>query len=499
MKKFTKRFLTFLLMVSMVFTPCFNAFADPATAGSQASESVLDMAEAMPADLVREDKVLSTDKVSGISSDVIDVATKADLADWGFDVADVKTAQVMQDVVNNTGETYTKYIVDNDHYICVDENKEIQSIFNSGEDILAPTWDETFNTTESQYLATGEQVKEMLGLDSSYQLVRSEEETVDFWFLAYRKVESNGVINENDGVNITVARKDASVAFLNTFDMPANVLSAEITETEAQTAAQPIMEQLGYETADIDSNELTYVRPNYYWTEGGAYEEADFVRLVYEISLDNGAYLIHVDAVTGEVIGGDMAMGSGGVFGDGHLTDVMARIDAAKNKIGNTMGYVPIFWRCSSSNTTKSDILSFLQRSDARAFYFTGHGAFNSSGYAFFQVKNLLGDEVWSIFLKDLRSYNLNCNFVFLSCCNLGTASCASVFNIYSSSDNKVYMGFSDSIKIIADSNFNEIFWEKVGSNSLYNCAISAKNQLSNLYIPLYFTGDKTYKGGVLG
>lgn len=63
-------------------------------------------------------------------------------------IEDVKKADTMQDKINYTDETYTKYIIDHDHYFCVDENNKIQTIYNAGEDILAPTRDYKFDTTE---------------------------------------------------------------------------------------------------------------------------------------------------------------------------------------------------------------------------------------------------------------------------------------------------------------------------------------------------------------
>lgn len=495
------------MSVSIILPTGAASFADIQGVTAQDIDSVLSVADPITAeeenDLLNGDKLLNSYTINEISTGVVDSATQNNLLDLGVPVDEVKKAEVLQDNLNYTGETYTKFIIDHEHYICVDEDNEIKSIYNSGEDILAPTWNDEFNTTESQYLATGEQVKEMLGLDDSYELVKSEEETVDFWFLAYRKVLSNGLVNENDGVNIMVARKDASVAFLNTFDMPANTLTAEKTEAEALTAANSVMSQKGFTSADIDDVELGYVQPNFFWEEEN-YEPANFVRLAYIISLKDSAYFIYVDAVTGEVIGGDMAMGSGGAFGDQYVAGAQTIVNLAVNGIGNTMGYSPVFSRCSSTNTTKNEILNFVERSDARAFYFSGHGWIDPTYGARISVKNGLGenaDVIWRLYIRDLASYHTNWNFVFLSCCHLGTASCASAFNIYDSSDNKVYMGFTGSIISATCEKFNSFFWSQVGSSRLYNCAIYARNSIydMNLNAPLYFTGDKYYWGGILG
>jgi hypothetical protein len=44
--------------------------------------------------------------------------------------------------------------------------------------------EEKWDTTEEQYLATGEKVLAMLGFSDRYELVKSTEETVDYFILA---------------------------------------------------------------------------------------------------------------------------------------------------------------------------------------------------------------------------------------------------------------------------------------------------------------------------
>lgn len=502
---FTKRLLTLVMAFAIVFTPTVNAFAntpDVVTNGveEQSINSVLAEAEPIASTdgEILKDKLVDSSTVTSISTNVLDIETQNELKNLGVPVEDVKKADVMEDVVNYTGETYTKYIVDNDHYVCVDTDNQITNIVNAGEDILAPTWDDEFDTTESQYLATGQQTLEMLGMDSSYELVKSEEQTVDFWFLAYRKSLDNGLVNNGDGVNILVARKDASVGVLTRFDMVANTLEAEISEAEAIAKAQPIINDLN---ANVDGAELRYIQPNYYWKADGPYEPADFVRLAYEISLNDEQYLIDVDAITGEVIGGGEAMGSGGAFGDQYVSGAQTVVSDAKKAIGTTMGYSPIYSLCASNDATKSNILTFIKRSDARAFYFSGHGYVDPTYGPRISVKNTGGVVVWRLYTKDIGSYHTNWNFVFLSTCHLGKASVASHFNISDSSDSKAFMGFADEIISTTCSKFNSIFWSQVGHSRLYNCALVARNAIYDMKLdaPLFFAGDRKYMGGVLG
>lgn len=504
MKKFTKRLLAFTLAFAMLFSMCSNAMAETDTNYSeevntsgvmkQNIDSVLAEAEPIPAaeknGEIRRDILLESNDVSEISTAVLDIETQSELQSLGVPIDEVKKADIMQDVLNYTDKTYTKYIIDHDHYVCVDENNKIQTIYNAGEDILAPTRDYKFNTTEKQYLAVGEQALEMLGLDGQYQLVKSEEESIDFWLLAYRKVLENGLENECDGVNIMISRANNTVGFLVTFNMPANTLYADITENEAIAAAQPIINKWNM---NFNSIKLKYVQPNYFWNDDIQYEPANFVRLAYEIELNNSAYFIHVDAVTGEVIGGDMAMGAGGAFGDQYVAGATTRINLAKTGIGTTMGYTPLFYRCSSEYATKTDIMNYLQRSDARAFYFTGHGSRSA-----ISTKTKDDKLSWSLKRETIEGYNPNCNFVMLACCSAGTPEWANTFNIYYNSTNKAFIGFYNTIWTSIDQRFNNIFWQEVGKSRLYNCALYAKACITDYNTPLYFLGDVDYWGGIL-
>lgn len=344
----------------------------------------------------------------------------------------------------------------------------------------------------------GDQALEMLGLDGQYQLVKSEEESVDFWFLAYRRVLENGLENECDGVNIMVSRANNTVGFLVTFNMPANTLYAEITEDEAIAAAQPIVDKWNMAFDDI---ELKYIQPNFFWSDDIKYEEADFVRLAYEIKLNDGSNFIHVDAITGEIIGGDMIKGAGGAFGDESVYGYSTRVNLAKTGIGTTMGYTPLFYRCSSSYSTKTDIMNYLQRNDARAFYWSGHGSKTTIAACFKEkqedgtYENVLS---WSLKRATVESYNPNCNFVFLACCSAGTLNWANAFNIDAGSSNKVFMGFYNTVASGKDKKFNDIFWQEVGKSRLYNCAMYGKAYITDYTLPLYFLGDVQYWGGVL-
>lgn len=99
---------------------------------------------------------------------------------------------------------------------------------------------------------------------------------------------------------------------------------------------------------------------------------------------------------------------------------------------------------------------------------------------------------VWSLSKSTVAGYGGNWDFVFLHCCSAGTATWASAFNINNNSTNKAFMGFSDIIYGTDSARYARVFWPQVGNSRLYNGAIYAQNQV---YLPLYFTGDRYYWG----
>lgn len=338
MKSIFKKFLVAALLAAAVSACGLTAMAAEDGVVKQDIDSVLAMAKPVPEDRdlgeIFQDKLLEGRDINGLSESGLPAATVEHLRNIGFPVDDVKREEKYQDLFYGTGDIYTQYSVDSEHRFRVNEDGKVFDIFNAGADILAPDWDYQFDTTEEQYRATGEKVKAMLGLDENYKLVYTEGFSNDYWSMNYRRVLPNGLDNVYDGVNVTVARKNCSVAFLHYFDLPANTLEAEITEEEALAAAQPVIDRL--KTKKVSSVKLRYVQPNFYW-EDKYYEDVDFIRLAYEIKLNKGQYLVYVDAVTGEVIGGDMAIG---IFEDEAETDENGFTDTCKHWAASAIDYV---------------------------------------------------------------------------------------------------------------------------------------------------------------
>ena len=96
-----------------------------------------------------------------------------------------------------------------------------------------------------------------------------------------------------------------------------------------------------------------------------------------------------------------------------------------------------------------------------------------------------------------IAGYNGNWKFVFLDACNTGTSTWASAFNITDNSSNRAYIGWSDTIDDENATQYARKLFPALGDSRIYNEAIWARNELSNLVLPLYFCGDRYYVGNV--
>ncbi|MGI6361338.1 MAG: hypothetical protein ACOX05_03405 [Bacillota bacterium] len=500
MKKKMLGIVVLALLAVLVMMPVLNAGAvDEESVGKEASSVLALKQEVSQKELALADTeegihdiVKKSYAVKKVDTAILSAKEQASLQDLGVRVDKVKQAEVKKDILNYTGETYTKYTIDKEQFFCLNAEGQLISIFNSGDEVIAADG-ETWDTTEEQYLATGGKALEMLGVSDKYELVKSAEETVDYWMLYYRAKLDNGLINEHDGVTVTVARADNSVAFLSVFGMEANTETPAISEREAVAKAKPVMEGLeGYNEVKVGKVYLKYVQPNFYWTEGGPYEPAQFVRLAYVIESDDSSLLFHVDAVTGEVIGGDEAQLVAGAYGNKGMYQVDDILSKATSSFV-TLGYLPVFKECSDAYSMKAKIISFLKRADAYGFYFHGHGSAGDIG-----IKNYSNNEfVFTLQRTTIDGYNGSWRFVFLNCCSAGTTAWANAFNITNNSSNRVFMGWTRITYASNNAQFARIFFAGVDGSRLYNCAVWAKNQLPTLDLPLKFIGDQNYWGWV--
>ncbi|MGI6361049.1 MAG: hypothetical protein ACOX05_01920 [Bacillota bacterium] len=420
----------------------------------------------------------------------------------GIDVDKITKAEVVNDMILDV--TYTQYMVDTANYIAIDQNNKIVEVSTYDPETMSSGDEYKWKTTEKDYLAKGEEVLGLLGLDGQYELIESSEFSPDYWVLYYREKLDNGLINPYKGVGINIVRADNSVGLVYISDKDVNTQKAEITEEEALENAQPTITKLG-DNAQVANIELMYTRPNYAWDGSGVYKLANYVRLVYNINIIDetaalgGEYEIHVDAVTGEVVGGNVSEDLGGAFGQAtggvsHTShNYTQRVQRAFNKL-RTMGYNPTTKMADNTYNLKTAIINHLTHNSAYAFHFSGHGSANNIG----AMPDALPypdskTPIWTLQRTSIAGYNGNWKFVYLDCCSGGTANWTHAFNITNNSTNRAFIGYGGKITSdIANAMNNEIYYN-MGRRSIHQAVVRAQTVVgTNLG---WFCGDRDYWG----
>lgn len=135
-----------------------------------------------------------------------------------------------------------------------------------------------------------------------YQLVECHNQLMGSWNLVWNNVLDNGIVNPLDVVVVTLNAKNGEVMCYNRNE---RIPDCDITIMESEKAVKFAKESVSaIKDEKEEKTELTVVNPNFYWEEGGPYQQPDFVRIAWKISYENGAY-VWIDAETGECLGGD--------------------------------------------------------------------------------------------------------------------------------------------------------------------------------------------------
>lgn len=301
----------------------------------------------------------------------------------------------------------------------------------------------------------------------------------------------NGIVNPYESVNVVIRKLDSSVVYLRTFDTAPETTEATIGEDEALSAAADIITELA---ADVTSSKLVFTEPNYYWYNGTNidYDVADFVRLAYEFTIGDGDWVIEVDAVTAEVIGGDMSMADkAGCYGQ---TDTNYYKGATTTKLAvagyKKLGYTTSTQNSDNGTTLSSTISTFMSGSTAYGLYIRAHG---NSAMTRLTVKV---DETYTPILYR-SNVSGNWHFVFLDACYTGSDSTwANTFNISSSYANRAYLGWSGTVLTGNSYKFAVEFWPLVGTMSIRNAAVAAAAEVEGSgTTPIRFYGDTSYYG----
>lgn len=144
---------------------------------------------------------------------------------------------------------------------------------------------------------------EKLSYLEGYKMIDCSNNIQGAWILTWVKEYEGGITNSYDNCNVVVDAKDGSIWLYGKNAMLPNTTKPVISEALA-TAEATNLAKTKYGDCTLTSVKLSFTRPNFYFEEGGPYERANFVRLCYEVSMDNGV-TVHIDAETGEVLGGD--------------------------------------------------------------------------------------------------------------------------------------------------------------------------------------------------
>jgi len=271
---------------------------------------------------IQSESVLATAErgtISGYGDQVLETTTQRadsllsssqieDLKKLNFDVETEATIEKIED--SQTGDVYTRISTGGHKDICLDKNNEIFSLSNFTEEWEEPDREnyKSFSEYREMYDEMAPILMRLLNLDSAYILEVFREsgidDTGDFIDVTYTKQYENGLLNIYESVNIGLMKAvdGLELVVFHKFDDAPNTAVAVIDENEALEKAQDLLSE---PNSEVKSVRLTFTKPNFMFAEGGPYKSSNSVRLTYEIQTENGT-LIRVDAVTGEITGGDI-------------------------------------------------------------------------------------------------------------------------------------------------------------------------------------------------
>lgn len=318
---------------------------------------------------------------------------------------------------------------------------------------------------------------------NDYKLVSSIAFGEDYWQLIWNRKFDNGILNPYDSIKVFVDRKDKSIVAYNEIRMTPNTTQPVISENEALTSAQSVLSTI----PDIKNKTiiLTTTRPNFWWNNNGAYEQLDFVRLAYKISVNNDSYKIYIDAVTGENLGGSISLSvDGKAFAYSGVWNAQAKADLAHNGMAS-LGWNALPSYVAGDASLATQILNYWNSSTAYAFYVTCHG--NSTE---------IGDgATWILNTSQVPG---NWYFVFLDACDTAADNqWANAFKTIGYS-NRGFLGWWDSVPADGSYYFDQYFWPEVvnraHSNNIFDAAVWSAAQVTE-YTPIGYKGDRYYNG----
>lgn len=311
-------------------------------------------------------------------------------------------------------------------------------------------------------------------IGDGYTLVDEYYFTEETLSLRYEKILFSGALDRYDYVSVRI---NTSLNELETFYKVSSGFQLEndaslISEEKAIAVANDILGK----GEKITKIRLTTVKTNNYFKN--AVTEDD-LRLAYMVS--TASSVVYVDAYTAEVVGGDIYKAvRGGAIGASELSTSSVSINLAKSTLED-MGYT------TTNKTLSSQFAIDVPPLLKSAFYSCSHG----SATAISSRKNE-DDANRRFYYSDVPTGTYK--FVFLDACKTASTQWKNAFGISSSSSNKAFLGWTDTVGTTASYNFCVDFWSYISSTyTVYEAAQDAADNDASK--PIQFTGDTDYNG----
>lgn len=365
-------------------------------------------------------------------------------------------------------------IIDISNFYVPRESEKMPMFVNESDFIPKTTEEDAF---------TKELIAHMSEKLEGYQLAVNNFIDRDYRHLIWLKQLSNGMNNPFQSVKIIVDIPHQRVASYVSYDKEPNAETAKITQAQAEEFVNAFMKQKEI-SGETEEMKLGYCQPNDTWDEQKTVEK-DRVYLAYIATVCNGCLRIYVDALSGEIIGGEyLKKEQGGTFAIQQKEFIYALNLAAAGfrKLGYNVSSVNV-----TSVTDGSKIDDFWDGKDNYAFYFSGHGSADQIG----------NNSTWRLYPKDVGGKDWH--FVFLDACSTGASNkWATAFGITNSSGSRAWLGWYKDVSIPAAKLFNEEFWPLMVYYSIRDAALKAADKVPEYETaPIRFYGDPIYCGNV--
>lgn len=342
---------------------------------------------------------------------------------------------------------------------------------------------------EDDISETVNNIVEISDMDENYDLVGSEEFDDDYWRLTW--VKSYGSIqNPYESVNAVVNRRTRELTTYRRFDEVPNTITPGITQSEAfeRLTQLDTVEWLNLSNAEC---ELTFTKRNYLRDENSTTRHYGEVRMAYHFTIGN--YSVYIDAVTGEDIAYSekrMVARAFSADGEGAFPNPQKQTADATTCF-NELGYTTYEPCISAQYYLRQSLDAFIDDDNAYGLYLACHGD---------EDQTVLSGLGWTMGRDDIHG---NWRFVFLDACySAAGTGWSNQFNIYSYSQSRAFLGWSDTVEGGNSTDFSSAFFPEViagnHSNNIRDAAVWAADQVPGHHTaPIKFIGDRTYRGFV--